>query len=192
MSWKSLNNKYLIVRNGVVLTEHIDPVIHALDEYFNGHLSYITSGLRDAESQLRIIRDALTRKGIAGDYQEAWDNITSKITFEGEDVYSWQPGWSKLLNIGFIVNPPYPAVALMDYFRPGSQENKKGKMIGDSPHTRGTAFDIGGGKDGVVNEAIVMEHAMKAKVSGLKGYLIERNNNAVHVDCMPIDITNFK
>ena len=190
MSWKSLNNKNLIVRSGVVLTEHIDPVIHALDEYFNGHLSYITSGLRDAESQLRIIRDALTRKGIAGDYQEAWDNITSKITFEGEEVYGWQPGWSKLLNIGFIVNPPYPVKCLMDYVRPGSMTNRKGSIIQASPHFHGTAFDVGGGNDGITQEAIILQEAI-GKVKGLKSCLLERNNNAVHCDVQPVDTETY-
>ena len=34
MTFKSLQNKYLTIRDGVELTEHIDPVIFALDEVF--------------------------------------------------------------------------------------------------------------------------------------------------------------
>jgi len=187
-------NRFLLTKDNVILTEHIRPVIERLDPFFEAAklTAWVTSGLRRPEDQLRIIRNELNERGLSQFYQDAFEDIGKKIDYKGKEGYGWQLGWSRLLSEGFIVNPPYPAVALMDYFRPGSQENKKGKMIGDSPHTRGTAFDIGGGKDGVVNEAIVMEHAMKAKVSGLKGYLIERNNNAVHVDCMPIDITNFK
>lgn len=187
-------NKFLLIKDGVVLTEHIRPVIERLDPFFEAAnlIAWVTSGLRRPEDQLRIIRNELNRRELSQFFQDAFDDIGKKIDYKGEEVYAWQLGWSKLLNEGFIVNPPYPAVALMDYFRPGSKENRKGKMIGDSPHTRGTAFDISGGKDGVTNEAIVLEHAMKAEVQGLKGYLIERNQNCVHVDCRPIYMTNYK
>ena len=188
-----MNNKFLLIKDSVILTEHITPVIERLDPFFAAHnlTAWVTSGLRRPEDQLRIIRNELNRRQISGEYQDAFRDIGEKTEYEGEEVYAWQPAWSRLLNLGFIVNPPYPAKVLMDYYRPGSTENRKGKIIGDSPHTRGTAFDIGGGKDGVVNEAIVMEQAM-GNVKGLKGYLIERNNNAIHVDCVPIDIEIFK
>jgi hypothetical protein len=186
-------NKFLLVKDSVILTEHIKPVIERLDPFFEAHklTAWVTSGLRTAEDQLRIIRNELNRRDLSKDYQQAFEDIGVKIQYEEQEVYAWQPAWSKLLSLGFVVNPPYPAVALMDYFRPGSDKNKKGTLIGDSPHTRGTAFDIGGGKDGVFNEAQVLERAM-GNVKGLKGYLVERNNNAVHVDCQPIDIINFK
>ena len=185
-------NKYLIIKPHVILTEHIKPVIQELEFYFEeaNLIAYVTSGLRRPEDQLRIIRNELNRRKLSGEYQDAFREIGEKIEYEGQEVYAWQPAWSKLLSLGFIVNPPYPAVALMDYYRPGSTENRKGKLIGDSPHTRGTAFDIGGGPDGVTNETKVIEKAM-GKVKGLKGYLIERNNNAIHVDVLPIDMENF-
>jgi len=186
-------NKFLLVKDNVVLTEHITPVIAKLDPFFAAHklTAWVTSGLRRPEDQLRIIRNELNRRGLSGDYQQAFEDIGAKIMYEDTEVYAWQPAWSKLLSLGFIVNPPYPAVVLMDYYRPGSTENRKGQLIGDSPHTRGTAFDISGGKDGVFNEAQVIERAM-GNVTGLKGYLVERNQNCVHVDCQPIDMTNFK
>jgi hypothetical protein len=186
-------NKFLLVKDNVVLTEHITPVIQRLDSFFAAHklTAWVTSGLRRPEDQLRIIRNELNRRGLSGDYQQAFEDIGAKIMYEDTEVYAWQPAWSKLLSIGFVVNPPYPAVALMDYFRPGSDKNKKGTMIGDSPHIRGTAFDIGGGKDGVANEAMAIQQAM-GNVKGLKGYLIERNNNAIHCDVHQIDMTNFK
>jgi len=186
-------NKFLLLKKNVVLTEHITPVIDALDEYFEkaNLTAWVTSGFRNPQDQLRIIRQELNRRDLSQYYQEAFDDIGKKIQYEGEEVFAWQPGWSKLLSVGFIVNPPYPAKVLMDYFRPGSSENRKGKIIGDSPHTRGFAFDIGGGPDGVTNEAKVIQGAM-GKVKGLKGYLIERNNNAIHVDVLPIDMENFK
>lgn len=184
-------NNFLLVKTGVIITEHIQPVIEALDPFFEeaNLIAWVTSGLRRPEDQLRIIRNELNRRQLSQYYQEAFDEIGTKTKYEGKDVYSWQPGWSKLLSVGFIVNPPYPAEVLMDYYRPGSPENKKGKIIGDSPHTRGTAFDIGGGKDGLENELAVIKNAM-GKVKGLKGYLLERNQNCLHCDCQPIDMTN--
>jgi hypothetical protein len=186
-------NKFLLIRDNVILTDHITPVISALDEYFEkaNLKAWVTSGFRSAADQLHIIRRELNRRDLSQYYQEVFDDIGKKIQYEGEEVYTWQPAWSKLLSLGFIVNPPYPAKVLMDYYRPGSNENKRGQIIGDSPHSRGTAFDISGGPDGVTNEAKVIESA-KGKVKGLKGYLIERNNNAIHVDCQQIDMTNFK
>ena len=190
---KSIDNKWLLVNKNVILTEHIDPVIAALDPYFESSnlKAHVTSGLRGPEDQLRIIRTELTRRGLAGEYQEAFDGITTKTAYEGQEVYSWQPGWSKLLSLGFIVNPPYPAKVLMDYFRPGSNDNRKGQVIGQTPHASGRAFDIGGGPDGIHQEIRVIESAM-GEVKGLKGFLPERNNNAIHVDVHFIDMENFK
>lgn len=186
-------NNFLLIKTGVIITEHIQPVIEALDPFFEeaNLIAWVTSGLRRPEDQLRIIRNELNRRQLSHEYQDTFEDIGKKVDHEGKEVYSWQLGWSKLLSVGFIVNPPYPAEVLMDYYRPGSTENRKGKTIGDSPHTRGTAFDISGGKDGVTNEAQVIERAI-GKVKGLKGYLLERNQNCVHVDCQPIDMTNYK
>jgi hypothetical protein len=190
---KSLSNKWLIVGKYVQLTEHIDPVIADLDPFFEqaGLKAVVTSGLRGPEDQLRIIRTELTRRGLAGEYQDAFEPITSKTKYEDQEVFSWAPGWSKLLSVGFIVNPPYPAKVLMDYFRPGSDVNKKGQIIGQTPHASGRAFDIGGGPGGIEDERKVIESAF-GKVKGFKGYLLERNNNAIHCDVQFIDMENFK
>lgn len=190
---KSYENKFLIVKPHVILTEVIDPVIFALDEYFKqaNIRASVTSGLRKPEDQLRIIRGELTRRDLAQYYQEAFDLITGKTIYEGVEVYNWAPGWSKLLSVGFIVNPPFAAKCLMDYYRPGSSENKKGQYIGQSPHTKGMAFDIGGGSDGLDNELSVLKSAMP-KITGLKGYLLERNNNCLHVDCWDWTIIRLK
>lgn len=182
MEFKALRNKFLIVRSNVVLTEHIDEVIFTLDPYFEkaNLKAYVTSGLRDALAQLRIIRNGITKYKLANKYPETFEDINKKIVFEGKEVYGWQPGWSKLLNLGYVVNPPFPAEALMNYFRPGSTENSKGRMIQASPHYRGTAFDIGGGANGINDELAVLQGAT---VPGMKGFLVERTNNAIHVDC---------
>jgi len=180
----SYNNKFLKVKDGVVLTPIIDKVITSLDPYFEKHPSFVTSGLRTPNDQLRIIRNALTSHGLANEFKDAFEKqIFDRITFQGESVYAWQPGWSKLLNIGFVVNPPYTAKALFDYFRPGSADNRKGKIIGQTPHKDGTAFDIGGGANGITDELACIQKAMGDKLPGLKGFLAEHGNNAVHCDC---------
>lgn len=190
--FKSLDNQWLIVKPTVRLTEHIDPVIHNLDSFFKeaNLKSYVTSGLRTSADQLRIIQNALVNNRLADDFPEAFKDISGKTTFEGHEVYNWQPGWSKLLNIGYIVNPPFPAKCLMDYYRPGSSANKKGQIIGKTPHASGVAFDIGGGADGIAQEQKVIESAF-GKVPGLKGFLLERNNNAIHVDVKFVDVEVF-
>jgi hypothetical protein len=182
--FQSLENKWLTVAKNVILTDNIDSVISALDPFFEsaGHKSIVTSGLRTPQDQLRIIRNAIVNHRLANEYQEVFEDINKKITYQGQEVYAWQPAWSRLLNLNFIVNPPFDSIVLFDYIRPGSIENKRGKMIYQSPHTRGTAFDIGGGADGLDNELAIIKEA-KGKVKGIKGYLLERNNNCLHVDC---------
>jgi hypothetical protein len=91
-------------------------------------------------------------------------------------------GWSALLNAGVIINPPKRAKVLMDYIRGGV--NRKGSFINESPHFRGTAFDIGGGDGGIDAELKVIQKALSSgKIKGLVGILAEHNNNAVHCDC---------
>jgi hypothetical protein len=183
--------KYLKVNEGVIVTPIILPVIESLDKYFKKAkiTAIVTSGLRTSEDQLRIIKNYLSKKGLSHKYPETFSKeLHDKIKFNGKEVYSWQPGWSALLNAGIIINPPIPAECLMDYIRGGV--NKKGKIINASPHFNGTAFDIGGGADGiegpVTNELAVVQKALKDKLPGLKGIVIERNNNCIHCDCIKI------
>lgn len=178
---KSHHNKWLVVNPHVVLTKHIDEVIFELDSHFAKAqlVSQVTSGLRDANSQLRIIRNAITRRGLAELYPDAFGEVNERMQWEGREVFVWQPGWSALLNIGFVVNPPLPAEVLMNYYRPGSTVNSKGKIIQASPHFKGLAFDVGGGPNGLNDEVAVVEGS---KVKGIKGWLRERENNCLHVD----------
>lgn len=188
---QSLNNKFLKVKEGVILTPIIDPVIVALDKYFEKANTYarVTSGKRNEEDQLRIIRNELIKRGLDKKYPDAiskgWKD---KVMIHGKEYYAWQYGWSNLLNVGFIVSPPTAAVCLMDYISGGV--NKKGKLLNASPHIAGLAFNIGGGPDGisgaVTNEKVIIEKAFNDKLKGLKSFLLERNNNAIHINTYKI------
>jgi hypothetical protein len=181
LNFLSLQNKNLIVRPGVDLTDTIDPVISALDPYFEGRLAYVTSGLRTKEHQLDIIKQYAKLKGIAKEFPAVLSaTLDAKTFFEGHAVFAWQPAWSRLLERGVIINPPVAASPLFDYVRNG--KNLKGVVIMPSPHMRGTAFDIGGGSDGVEDERLIIALAI-GKVAGLSGVLVERENNAIHVNC---------
>ena len=181
----------LLYADDVVKTPAISRCVELMDPYFEGELSTITSGLRSPTKQLQIIIDKARRHGIDKDFKEFQDKMgdfpTTACFVEGIDkaLYWWQRTWSKLLFIGDIVNPPVPAECLFDYIRPGSNENKKGQIIQVSPHQRGLALDIGGG----TNLTEKAKRVMKASQAGncfIHSFLIEKINNAVHVDTVQI------
>jgi len=178
------DNKYLRLGPQAVMTPTIEPVIVALEPYFQEAKLYgtVVSGLRVPDDQLRIIRDYLRIKNLHNKYPDAMKGtVDEKMDWYGQSVYKWQPGWSALLNSGFIINPAIGCICLMDYIN-SHGENKKGKFIDASVHFKGTAFDIGGATDGIGNELQVIKKAL-GKVNGLVGYVAERNNNCLHIDC---------
>src|SRR6476620_2698225 len=144
-------NKSLTVglRSGVRLTSIIEPVIVALDKYFQeaNLKAVVTSGERTSGDQLAIIRKYSVTFKIDKQFPEIINcRVLRKIDFgDGKKLFTWQRAWSRLLNQNIIVNPPLPAACLFDYIREGV--NKKGQVINQSPHYYGKAFDIGGGID---------------------------------------------
>ncbi len=187
---KSTANKWLTVKPGVVVTDVCDPVIAALDRYFadKKKQAFVTSCLRTPESQLGIIRGYLSTKSLASEYPVGMkcaleEKIKWYDPYKGQtiEVYGWQPAWSKLLNIGVIINPPLAAECLHDYHRRGV--NVRGKLIQPSPHFRGVAFDIGGAANGIADELQIVSTAMGERLPGMVSYLAEHDNNAIHIDC---------
>lgn len=183
------DNKWLTVgvKSGVRLTSIIEPVIVALDKYFEAAnlTARVTSGERTSGDQLTIIRKYAASFGVDKEFPEIKTcGVLDKIDFgEGKKLFTWQRAWSRLLNTGVIVNPPLPAACLFDYIREGV--NKKGQIINQSPHYYGKAFDIGGGLDhDPTNELAVIKKALADKLPGLKGYLLERKQNCLHIDCV--------
>lgn len=184
MSFTSLSNKYLKVSPNVILTPIIDAVITKLDPYFINHPSVVTSGLRDAYKQLEVIRQYLKIKGLDSKYPQAMTCKPTDMVVGNSTEYVWQMAWSNLLSVGVIINPPLQAKCLMDYIRNGV--NKKGEIISQTPHARGTAFNIGAGANGVEDEAAILQKALNDKLPGLADFIKERENNALHCDCYAV------
>jgi hypothetical protein len=171
MRYSSYDNKNLLVPATVVLNDRLNSVLTAIDKYWPPQGEKVTSGVRSPEDSLRIIRTYLKAKDLARLYPEA---MTCKIDEElPSGYYVWQMAWSNLLNKGVIINPPLPAACLMDYIRNGV--NKKGQIIGQSPHIRGTAFDISG-----TDSLTIVKRLVEDKM--IRGYLLERENNCIHCD----------
>lgn len=170
------SNRWLVVKKGVKEGSfETSQVIVFLDRFFESCKSYVTSILRDPKDQLRIIIDYAKKLKVPVDFTE--NDFDVKIG----DRYIWQKTWSRLLNLGVIISPPRPAVCLEDYIRGGV--NMKGKVINASPHFTGYAFDISG-----QNLDKIIKVIEKAKLEDqnlkilIKNYLVEHNNNCVHVD----------
>ena len=187
---KSYNNQFLTVDSErVVLTNSVDPVIHALDSYFKGAglTARVTRALTDPKGQLRVIKQYIRAKGLDRRFNSLIEcEDVNELTDDGR-YFIWQEGWSRLLNLGVIINPPVRAMVLMDYFGPhGNGANRKGTYINSTPHTQGNCFDIGGrgGLDHTIkDELVIIQKAYKDKLPGMVSYLAEHNNNCIHVNC---------
>jgi hypothetical protein len=182
--WSAYDNKNLIVPDKddfefqgrkyrkVILDERTNATLTAIDKYWPPNSEVVTSVIREPEDSLRIIRQFLRSEGLSNKYPDAMTcGILDKIP--GTNQYVWQMAWSNLLNIGIIINPPYEAVCLMDYFRNGV--NKKGHKIGQSPHVRKTAFDLSG-----LDSLTIVKRIVEDKL--IRGYLVERKQNCLHCD----------
>jgi len=191
--WKSNENTWLMVAKNVVLTPIIDPKIAALDVWFRlkNCRAYVTSGLRDANKQLQIIREAAIARKLNDEYPDINSVMTLASVMQVGDklIPAWIVAWSELLRMGFLVNPPKEAPCLFDYVHPKTGKIvKSGTVIHPSQHMRGTAFDIGGNGESkdktIADEVVVIQEAFESKsIPGWVSYTIERENNAIHCDC---------
>lgn len=166
--------KYLIIQPNVVLNKLIHAKLIELDIEFKDKPQKVTSAVRSADDQIRIIRKYLVKKGLNKTYPTAMVCYIDEKDAQGN--YLWQMAWSNLLNIGVIINPPRAAVVLMDYIRGGG--NKKGQTIKPSPHMRGdetACFDL----SGLSGLAIATRLKEEQKI---RNYLPERENNCLHID----------
>jgi len=181
------DNKFLKVNPSVKLTPVIEPVIIALDGWYEkeGLTGVVTSGFRSEDDQLNLIRKFLKEYGLNIKYSDAMvGGISEMFVWEGQSVYKWQPGWSALLNKGIIVNPPIRAICLMNYIN-SAGVNRRGQIIEGSNHTPGNAFDMGGGSNGL-NDEIALIIKAKSSIPGIVDWVIERRQNCLHVNCKKV------
>ena len=169
--------KYLQIKEGVVLTSSINKTIGLLEPYFTKaeYPAIVTSGYRSPEHQLEIIKEYSIEYGLSKKFPEI---LTCRVEDKADSLYAWQKAWSGLLNIGIIINPPISAKCLFDYIKNG--HNKKGWLFPASPHTKGTDFDISGGKDINKIESIIKEAYISHKAN-IKYYVVELKNNCLHI-----------
>src|SRR3990172_2220519 len=164
------------LRPGVKTTPAIIAALKAIDEYAHGFIIDVSSGLRTPEEQLSIIGKYAAFQGVRFPEYEP-GNVLEKVYVadENRDLYRWQRVWSRLLNLGIIINPPLAAEVLEDYIRDGI--NKKGLLIPGSPHYSGNDFDISGGRGGM-HMTEITGILKKAKQGGapVRYYLVERQN----------------
>lgn len=188
-------NKWLKVNPEVVLTPTLSRTILLLESHFTYNLAFVTSGKRSNYDQLRIIKDYAKRKAIENLFPEFLESYSSpiekKVVVEGfGEIYWWQRVWSKLLNLGIIINPPLAAMVLFDYFRPGNPVNQKGTIKGGgvNPHVTGYSFDVSAGKEKLRVVAEIVGYAKEEGKAFIKDYLVEAGpeQSAVHIDCLPL------
>lgn len=125
-------NKYVIRKPIVIITPQIQKVLNELENYFEkADLKvFVTSGVRTAEDQLRIITNKAKKYGIDKKYP-------SILNATVEDIDSWRDAWDELLNVkGFIVNPPKETKCKLG--------KRAGKTVYPSPHQQKKAFDLSG------------------------------------------------
>lgn len=179
--------KNLTWKDGVKKTPAIVRTAELLYPHFEDEPSIITSGLRTREEQLELIIQKLIQHGKDKEFPEfvVGQPIDKPVHLDdiNRDLFWWARGWSRLLNIGEIINPPIPTEVMFDYIVAG--HNKKGEIIQISNHMRGLALDIGGG-DNLLQKSKCINEAIKAGNCFITNWRIEGVNNCVHVDVRQI------
>lgn len=180
----------LRIRPGVVLTDSISAGIKELDAaYAKGRiLGEVTSGLRTEEQQLQVIKDKARKAGITHEFSFFYTmTLKSETMFEDSLVFEWQIVWSRLMNLDYDINPPYPAKLLMDRMKYGI--NKKGKLYPKTEHAFGISFDVEG-RHPLTDEVMLDEYtdglleAMNlGKTPSIVSYTKEAVNVCLHVNC---------
>lgn len=192
------------IRPGVELTETIQHCITCIEPHVPADLTLeITSGFRGPKKQLEIIADYAKKKNISFPEFNTIAPVDLKVPLSSlvprppsgiaseakQSIYHWQRTWSKLLSSGVIINPPIAAELLSDHWitnAKGDKINRRGAIYPTTPHIRGTAFDISG-KAGIDKITKTLD-AAKTAGAPIANYVIERENNAVHVNCAAITI----
>lgn len=167
-------------RSQVVLTPYLESIVERMGSFTGNRIVRLTSGVRTVQEQLGVIAYWALKMKVQFPEFDRFD-LHGKTVVDGKELYRWQRTWSKLLNLGIIVNPPLAAECLEDYIVDG--HNKKGEIIEGSSHSRATALDFvcDEGLDIMLN---IVKEAQKAGVP-IKSYRVERKQYCVHVNVKP-------
>jgi len=186
--FKCLSNSFLKISPGVVLTEKIDNVIFKLDRAFekNKVIRYVVSAVRTPDKQLNLIIQYAKAKGVRANFTE--DDVDTKTD---DGLYIWQETWSKLLQLGILINPPREAKCLYSYKHPSKGVVAAGTLIKPSPHFLGIAFDISATRnvpepqiEGSLEKIvlIVQNAIIEDKTLGIYSYQVEREQECMHIN----------
>jgi hypothetical protein len=181
---------FLPVAKNVVLNRSLADSIIAVRPYYAArkHKATITSGYRSPDYQLQLIMGFIRDNGFVEQFFELSDGImysypVNKFIFvDGDSYYWWQRGWSHLLGLGFIINPPIAAMCLEHSLRSDGTDRFH-SVIPVTPHANGTAYDQDGGTDhDPTDEFAIMQVAAKDLKCKIRGLVIERKQSCVHTD----------
>lgn len=181
----------LFVLPTVTLTPTISRTIQMLDEYFQELPATVTSGERSVHQQLLIIFEEALSRGLEKEFLEltkeslALPDLMTILT-DGTTVYWWQRAWSRLLVLGFIVNPPIRAKCLEHYISKKlgvPDKDMFGEFIELSTHQMGIAFDISV-HTGIGEKTMRVSRAFKEGHCYIHSYKVEKENQALHVTCI--------
>jgi peptidoglycan hydrolase-like protein with peptidoglycan-binding domain len=154
---------FITIESDVIMNPELDRVVRELEAYFrNANLKVtLTSAIRTAEEQLRIIKNAAIKYGLDQKYP-------SINTATVNDVQSWVKTWDELLQVKtYIVMPPKPVTSIIT-----------GKRYDISPHMKGQAFDLSGAD---LDRIASVAQTYCQQGGALSQILVERTNNAVHI-----------
>ncbi len=168
----STENKNLIVKKGVLLSDKLDECIFKLDYYFRDYPREVTSGLRTKDGQLKEIIKKANEEHLA--------IVFCQYDFDCQEsgIYIWQATWSKLLDKGYIINPPNTAKYI------GDNPKYVGRTIQVSTHIDpGNAFDVGAPTQlerdniaGIINFAMAKEPGL------IRSFTEEPKNGCFHIN----------
>ena len=191
----SREDNWLAVQKNVELNERIEESIAAVRPHFAraNHKATVTSGYRSPHTQVfqailpnakKAHIDTLFPEFVQG-IAEQWQ-VGKKVDTPEGNLYWWHRTWSRLLNKNYIVNPPLESVCLYNSFR-ADGSNRKDTLIRQTPHSRGSCYDIGGGKNYSPNdEYAILLQAKQDPATLIVGMMLETMNDCVHVDIKPV------
>ena len=195
----NFDDPWLPVNSTVQLNPVLTTSIIAVRPYYAKykHKAVITSGYRSPDHQVQVIISYLKAKDMIKDLPEIQEGIANNRSFDyvisiptmypdfpQTVMYWWQRGWSKLLGLtpAIIINPAAEAICFEHSLREDGTD-RYGSTIGESAHSKGTAFDQDGGLDhNPADEYKIMQEAMNDPQCMIKGLTLERAQSCVHTD----------